>query len=183
MSGGYASRLSYYAGKGLCGLPEREDSSRVLDKKLKTLYSLITTSSTSYHDNSQKIVVLTGAGISTAAGIPDFRGPDGIWTKEQDERKRKKRKRNKEESDKSSTTASASFSSSPSALFPLVFPTFTHMALSQLTKSGIVEHVITQNVVTSNKILYNLIFLISRLFSSFFLRMDCTYARPYHALN
>jgi NAD-dependent deacetylase len=37
--------------------------------------------------DARSIVVLTGAGLSTESGIPDFRGPDGLWTRNPDAEK------------------------------------------------------------------------------------------------
>lgn len=36
-----------------------------------------------YIDASRNIVLFTGAGISTGSGIPDFRGPQGVWKTQQ----------------------------------------------------------------------------------------------------
>ena len=69
MSGDYASRLKEYHHKGVVGLPESTESKRSLKLKVEQLAA--------YIRDASRIVFLTGAGISTSAGIPDFRGPKG----------------------------------------------------------------------------------------------------------
>lgn len=44
-----------------------------MDNKLEKLRELV--------NKAQRIVALTGAGCSTESGLPDFRGPDGLYNK------------------------------------------------------------------------------------------------------
>ena len=75
---GYAERLSWRDDVGgTLGTPEfQEADDAELQRKIDTLAELIRES----RAESGGMVVHTGAGISTSIGIPDFRGPNGVWT-------------------------------------------------------------------------------------------------------
>jgi hypothetical protein len=65
MSGDYNSRLKGGIYRGLCGDAERFDSEADLSAKVHALTQLLR--------ESKAAIVHTGAGISIAAGLPDFR--------------------------------------------------------------------------------------------------------------
>ncbi len=89
-----------------------------------------------------RVVVLTGAGISTDSGIPDFRGPNGVWTKDPGAEKmatlqtymsepdvRRRAWRNRLES--------PTWQAKPNA---------GHRALVDLERRGVLHTLVTQNV-------------------------------------
>ncbi len=91
--------------------------------------------------NAQHVVVLTGAGISTPSGIPDFRSPlSGLW----------------EKYDPMSVASLTSFRYDPNAFFewvkPLVKtimeaqPNAAHLSLAKLEALGHVHAIVTQNI-------------------------------------
>ncbi|XP_056095973.1 NAD-dependent protein deacetylase sirtuin-7 [Rhinichthys klamathensis goyatoka] len=94
-------------------LEEVFDEAESLQRKVKQLAEAL--------QQAQHVVVYTGAGISTAASIPDYRGPNGVWTQLQ-------RGRSVSTSDLSRAE-----------------PTLTHMCLWLLHKEKMVQHVVSQN--------------------------------------
>lgn len=95
---------------------------------------------------SSYAIALTGAGISTESGIPDFRGPSGIWTKDPEaERKAYERYhkflRNPREYWEELLSGGSLLGDLESAR-----PNPGHYALAELEKMGILKSVVTQNV-------------------------------------
>lgn len=74
--------------------------------------------------NSKYLVAFTGAGISTESGLPDYRGPEGVWT----------------------LRAKGLKPKSPSKPMELIEPNPSHFAFVDLHKLGILKFIISQNV-------------------------------------
>ncbi|KAK8083786.1 NAD-dependent deacetylase sirtuin-7 [Apiospora saccharicola] len=94
---------------------ERQETPEVMERKANTLVN--------YINKSKHIIVFTGAGISTSTGIPDFRGPEGVWTL---------RKQGRLRTSKAASTLQA-------------IPSPTHMALVELQDRDILKYVVSQN--------------------------------------
>jgi NAD-dependent deacetylase len=85
-----------------------------LDNRIVTLAN--------WMSEARHLVVFTGAGISTESGLADFRGPDGLWTRQA----------------KGLPTKSIDFASAE--------PNAGHLAIAELQRLGKLSFLISQNV-------------------------------------
>ena len=92
--------------------------------------------------SARAVTALTGAGISTDSGIPDFRGPQGVWTKDPKAEK---------------LSSLQHYMADPDLRVKawqlrLEHPAWTaspgpgHLALAELERKGALHHLVTQNI-------------------------------------
>ncbi len=93
--------------------------------------------------SASSITVLTGAGISTDSGLPDFRGPNGLWTKNPEAEKASNISNyvNEPEVRRANWALRAE-----GKLWANVHPNAGHRALLPLQERGVLHTLITQNV-------------------------------------
>jgi NAD-dependent deacetylase len=91
---------------------------------------------------SHRIVLLTGAGISTDSGIRDFRGPNGVWTKDPTAEKAA----NLETYVHDPEVRRRTWQNRLTSPFWLAEPNEGHAALVALERSGRLDTLVTQNI-------------------------------------
>ena len=92
--------------------------------------------------DSEKIVVFTGAGVSTESGIPDFRSPGGLWSKYDPEDFTYQRFVSDEKARHKYWQMSTEFFHSLQS----VKPNAAHIAIAKLEAIGKLDCLITQNI-------------------------------------
>lgn len=151
MAHDYAGRLRPYENKGRLGLAPDWDRLLDVQRKVQVLAQWLRAA-------CGDVVVHTGAGVSTAAGVRDFRGPHGVWseaTRSKNGRSRPGVAPGAAQQHEPLTRDGARCADvidprtqppPPDCSLELAAPTWSHWALTELVRRGLVRRIVTQNI-------------------------------------